>query len=72
MDSSLFDTYKWVKQNGVWKLESTSDDGKKTLLPDGVIPARAPSRLDLSPNYEAWKKNMVKSGDASQEEISAR
>jgi hypothetical protein len=70
MDSS-FDTYKWVKQDRVWKLESTSEDGKKTLLPDGVIPARAPSRFDHSPDHEEWKKSMVKSKDSGQE-ISAR
>ena len=50
------DTYRWVKQNGTWRIEATSEDGKdKTLLPEGVIPTRAPSRFDETPNYEQWK-----------------
>jgi hypothetical protein len=70
MDSS-FDTYQWVKQNGIWKLESTSEDGKKTLLPEGVVPIRAPCRFDEIPDYQKWKKSQGESKDSGSE-ISAR
>ncbi len=52
-----FDTYRWVKKNGAWKLESVSEDGKERTLPDNVIPTGAPSRFDEIPDYAKWNKS---------------
>jgi hypothetical protein len=71
--SFVIDSYAWVKSNGIWRIESTTADGKdSTLLPEGVIPARAPCRFDETPDFEKWKKTeSAKSKDLGSE-ISAR
>ncbi len=66
-----YNTYRWINQNGVWKLESTSEDGVKTVLPEGVIPARAPSRFEEASDYGKWKKKSEEFKDIV-EEVSAR
>jgi hypothetical protein len=69
-----FDTYEWVNVNGVWRIQSTNLNGVKTVLPEGVIPARAPSRFDEYPDYGQWlkKQNFKDLQKNVQEEVSAR
>jgi len=72
MSSSLdYNKYRWINVNGVWRIESTSEDGVKTILPEGVIPARAPSRFDEFPDYEKWKRKAEEFKDTVQD-VSAR
>jgi len=75
-----YNTYRWVKENGVWRIESTDENGLKTILPEGTIPARAPSRYDEVPDYAKWLKKQnfkamrenLQQEEEQQEEVSAR
>lgn len=67
-----FDKYEWIKRYGVWSIEVTKDDGEKNILPEGVIPARAPSRYDEAPDYNKWKKSMEKKKIDSGPDVTAR
>jgi hypothetical protein len=67
------DKYRWIKKHGIWLIESTNESGQVTILPEGVIPSRAPCRYDSTPDYAKWKKAVESKGvESDQGEIAAR
>jgi len=68
---SNYDSYRWVKQYGVWRIEKTGEDGSKEILSEGAIPSRAPYRYDEMPDYGKWLVSL-ENRSSKVNEISAR
>ena len=66
------DNYRWIRKHGVWLIESTNEKGEITVLPEGVVPSRAPCRFEKAPSYAEWKEAIENMKAEPDQDIAAR